>query len=60
MQNSWKCPFVSDIWTAHFRPNYLRKKISMGYYQNKLRRSLCDFEQSNSTVAHFGYGSIQR
>ena len=26
MQNSRKYSFVSDIWTAHFRPNYFRKK----------------------------------
>ena len=33
MQNSWKHPSVSDLWTAHLRPNYLREKISVGYYQ---------------------------
>ena len=33
MQNSRKYSFVSDIWTAHFRPNYFKKKISVGYYQ---------------------------
>ena len=25
----------------------LERKISVGYYENRLRRSLCDFEQSN-------------
>ena len=32
----------------------LKKKISVGYYQNRFERSLCDFEWSNSTVAHIG------
>ena len=42
----------SDIWTAHLKPNHFRKKLPMGYYQDRMGRSLFDFEWSNSTVAH--------
>ena len=52
MQNSRKYSFISDIWTAHLKPNHFRKKLPMGWYQDRMGRSLFDFEWSNSTVEH--------
>ena len=37
---------------AHLKPNHFRKKLPMGCYQNRMGRSVFDFEWSNSTVAH--------